>query len=46
MIAIKSQGQVNVAPESSEMIQIGDVLTVVGESIDVKHFESLVEKTK
>lgn len=46
VIAIKSQGRVVVAPESSEMIQIGDVLTVVGESVDVKHFESLVEKVK
>jgi len=46
IIAIKSQGQVSVTPDASEIIQIGDVLTVVGASTDVKKFEALVDKTK
>jgi trk system potassium uptake protein TrkA len=42
VIAVKSRDEVLVAPESSQMIQIGDVLTVIGDTTDVKAFEGLM----
>jgi trk system potassium uptake protein TrkA len=42
VIAIKSRDQVLVAPESSQIIQIGDVLTVIGASENVHAFEDLL----
>ncbi|WEA52975.1 TrkA family potassium uptake protein [Weissella paramesenteroides] len=46
IIAIRSEDRVVITPEPDEIIQVGDVLTVAGETKDVKHFESLVAKIK
>lgn len=46
IISIRSQDRVVITPNPNEIIQVGDVLTVVGETKDVKHFESLVAKIR
>lgn len=46
IISIRSEDRVVITPEPDEIIQVGDVLTVAGETKDVKHFESLVAKIK
>jgi trk system potassium uptake protein TrkA len=46
IISIRSQDRVVITPDPDEIIQIGDVLTVVGATKDVKHFESLVAKIR
>ncbi|SCB82323.1 potassium channel family protein [Weissella bombi] len=46
IISIRSEDRVVITPEPDEIIQVGDVLTVVGETKDVKHFESLVAKVR
>lgn len=46
IISIRSQDRVVITPNPDEIIQVGDVLTVVGETKDVKHFESLVAKIR
>lgn len=43
VVAIKSQDEVVVNPGPDTIIQIGDVLTVVGKKADVHQFELLVE---
>ncbi|MDR3189950.1 MAG: TrkA family potassium uptake protein [Lactobacillaceae bacterium] len=42
VIAVKSHHEFVAAPESSYIINIGDVLTIIGESKNVKKFEALV----
>lgn len=42
VIAVKAYDEFIAAPESAYMIRIGDILTVIGESINVKKFENLV----
>lgn len=42
VIAVKSQEDVVVSPDADHMIQIGDVLTVIGDSDDVRAFENLM----
>ncbi|AOT57155.1 MULTISPECIES: potassium channel family protein [Lactobacillales] len=42
VIAVKAHDEFIAAPESAYMIRIGDILTVIGESINVKKFENLV----
>ena len=46
IISIRSEDRVVITPDPDEIIQVGDVLTVAGETKDVKHFESLVAKIK
>lgn len=46
IISIRSQDRVVITPDPDEIIQVGDVLTVVGTTKDVKHFESLVAKIR
>lgn len=45
-VALKSKDQVLTEPASDERVQIGDVLTVIGKTIDVQAFEDSVAVEK
>ncbi|MBM7616944.1 trk system potassium uptake protein TrkA [Weissella uvarum] len=46
IVAIKSQNKVTVSPDADTVVQIGDIITVIGTHHDVQRFEEVLDSAK